>query len=113
MIQDEITTTDFSKFGYRERALAEELLKASREQGFPEDFNSDSVNIMMNTSSGNVFFTNEDCQVAMMNRDKLEVFYSCSECGNEGFKEEFNGKADCKGCKEIWMAEIINQGAKQ
>ena len=34
---NEIVTTDFSKFGYREREMAEELLKASREQGFPED----------------------------------------------------------------------------
>lgn len=48
----EITTTDFSKFGYRERKMAEELLKASREQGFPEDFNQDGLNIM---KTGNTY----------------------------------------------------------
>jgi len=83
-----ITTTDFSKFGYREREMAEELLKASREQGFPDDFNDDETQIMMNMDSGNVFFTNADCQVCMMNGDKLESFYSCPECGNEGFDED-------------------------
>ena len=35
---NEITTTDFSKFGSREREMSEELLKASRIQGFPENF---------------------------------------------------------------------------
>jgi len=94
-------TTDFSKFGTRERKLARELLQASEEQGFPEDFNDDEVTIMMNYSSGNVFFTNEDCQVAMMNGDKLESFYSCSNCGNEGFAEEILTKTGkCKECKE-------------
>jgi len=85
---DNITTTDFSKFGYREREMAEELLKASREDGFPDDFNDDETQIMMNMYSGNVFFTNADCQVCMMNGDKLESFYSCPECGNEGFDED-------------------------
>ena len=85
----EITTTDFSKFGHREKAMAEELLKASREQGFPDDFYDNNTVIMMNMNSGYVFFTNDDCQVCMMNGDKLESFYSCPACGNEGFREDF------------------------
>jgi hypothetical protein len=97
---NESTTTDFSQFGYREREMAEELLKASREQGFPEDFNDDEVIIMMNFHSGNVFFTNADYQVAMMNGDDLESFYSCPECGNEGFADEVLTKSGkCKECK--------------
>ena len=39
----EVTTTDFSRFGSREREMAEELLKAWREQGLPDDFDNDSV----------------------------------------------------------------------
>ena len=98
---NESTTTDFSKFGSRERRLAGELLRASENQGFPEDFNADGVTIMMNLNSGNVFFTNEDCQVAMMNGDELESFYSCPNCGNEGFAEEVLTKSGkCKECKE-------------
>ena len=101
---DETTTTDFSKFGFREREMAEELLKASRVQGFPEDFYDDETTIMMNMNSGNVFFTNSEFQVAMMNDDKLESFYSCPECGQEGFKEDIE-EYDNDCCKE-YLKEI-------
>jgi DNA-directed RNA polymerase subunit RPC12/RpoP len=98
---NESTTTDFSKFGSRERKLARELLQASEDQGFPEDFNDDEVTIMMNRNSGCVFFTNADYQVAMMNGDNLETFYNCGNCGNEGFAEEVLTKSGkCKECKE-------------
>ena len=89
----EVTTTDFSRFGYREREMAEELLKAWREQGLPENFENDSVIIMMNLYSGNVFLTNADYQVAMMNGDRLESFYTDFETGEEGFKEELSKEA--------------------
>lgn len=90
---DRITTTDFSKFGYRERAMAEELLKAWREQGLPEDFDDDEVSIMFNTHSGSVFLTNSEFQVAMMNGNLLESFYTDFETGEEGFKEELSDEA--------------------
>ena len=88
----ETTTTDMSKFGYRERKLADELLTASIDQGFPDDFEFDGVTIMFNMDSGNVFFTNSDYQVCMMNGDKLESFYSLPYSGEEGFKEDFEGR---------------------
>ncbi len=89
----EITTTDFSKFGSRERNMAEELLKAWREQGLPDDFYNEEVTIMMNLLSGNVFLTNNDFQVAMMNGDSLESFYTDFETGEEGFKEDLTEEA--------------------
>jgi hypothetical protein len=106
----ESTTTDFSKFGSREREMAEELLRASRLQGFPEDFDiSDvtevGVSIMLNMNSGYVFFTNADCQVAMMNGDELESFYSCPICGHEGFAEEMEHNTDDPECQE-YLSDI-------
>lgn len=98
---ENITTTDLGDFGHRERVMAEELLKAWREQGLPEDFSDDKVTLMMNTSSGHVFLVNEDFQVAMMNCDKLESFYNCPECGNEGFADDINWNAEkglCGDC---------------
>ena len=89
----ETTTTDFSQFGIRERNLAEELLRAWREQGLPDDFNTDKVTIMLNLMSGYVFLTNSDYQVAMMNGDKLESFYTDFETGEEGFKDELSNEA--------------------
>lgn len=83
-----MTTTNLSDFGYRELVILEELLKAMREQGLPKDFYDEKVHPMMNQSSGNVFLTNSDYQVAMLNGDKLESFYFLSYHGNEGFLDE-------------------------
>lgn len=88
MSNREITTTNFAEFGWRERKLAAELLTASCKQGFPQDFYDEDVQIMMNKNSGNVFFTNSEYQVAMMNGDDLESFYSLPYSGIEGFKDE-------------------------
>ena len=88
-----ITTADFSKFGYRERELAKVLLNAWNEQGLPLYFNNKQVTVMMNTHSGNVFLTNSEYQVAMMNGDQLESFYFDTETGEEGFKDELSKEA--------------------
>ena len=96
MSTKKIITTDFSDFGSRERTMAENLLKASITQGFPSDFITDRIHIMFDKNSGYVFFTNEDFQIAMMNGDKLESFYSCPNCNKEGFKAKFeSGKCTC------------------
>lgn len=96
---EEITTTDMSKFGYIERKQAGELLNASSESGFPDDFNDDGVQIMFNMNSGYVFFTNEDCQVCMLTDEgKLESFYSCPNCGNEGFDGDYPFKKNDGYC---------------
>lgn len=97
------TTTNLSEFGARERLMAENLLKAWREQGLPEDFYEDEVTIMMNTSSGNVFLTNEDCQVAMLNGDTLESFYYTPYSGHEGFLEDLIESLD----NERWEQEDL------
>lgn len=92
------TTSDLSKFGWRERRMAAELLTASCDGGFPDDFEDDEVTIMMNLNSGNVFLTNAEYQVAMMNGNKLESWYSCPYCGHEGFKEDMAhepGNVEC------------------
>lgn len=83
MKTQEITTTDLAEFGSRERWLLVELLTAWDKQGLPKDFYDDDVRAMMNHNSRNVFLTNSEYQVAMMNGDKLEMWYSCSNCGHE------------------------------
>lgn len=79
--------------------MLEDLLKAWRRQGLPDDFEDDAVIPMFNMNSGNVFLTNPDHQVAMLtDDDKLESFYSCPECGHEGFKADMphDGNESCK-----------------
>ena len=94
-----MTTSDLSKFGGRERWLLVELLTAWDKQGLPEDFDNNEVVPMMNMNSGNVFLTNSEFQVAMMNGDKLESCYHCSNCGEEGFAEDCQLNDDgCNHC---------------
>jgi hypothetical protein len=88
-----ITINDFSKFGYRERKLAEQLLNAWNERGLPEGFCADEVTIISNTLSGSVFLSNSEYQAAMMNGDNLEIFYTDFRTGEEGFKNELSQEA--------------------
>ncbi len=94
---NETTTTDLSKFGFREIKMLSKILNAWVKHGLPNDFDNDAVVPMMNFNSGNVFLTNSNYDVAMMNCDRLESFYSCPECGHEGFKDEMEheGNSDC------------------
>ena len=94
-----MTTTDISKFGTREIIMLRDILDAWVENGLPHDFNNDEVVPMMNLNSGNVFLTNSDYQVAMMGDGELQSFYSCPECGYEGFFHEMNNDGE-KCCSE-------------
>jgi hypothetical protein len=95
----ETVTTDLANFGFREIKMAAELLQAWVSQGLPDDFDNDEVRIHMNTNSGNVFLSNSNFDVAMMNGEDLESFYTCPECGHEGFKDEML-HAGNSGCAE-------------
>jgi len=109
MKRQEITTTDLADFGSRERWLLVELLTAWDQQSLPEDFCDDEVRPMMNRNSGNVFLTNSEYQVAMMNGDKLEIWHSCGNCGHEGFAEDCILNDDrCNECKEVDDEAIQN-----
>lgn len=103
-MQDKTVTSDLADFGFIELKQLEKLIRAYRQDGLPSDFNNDEFVPMFNKNSGFVFLTNSDFQVAMMNGDKLESFYSCPECGHEGFKEEM-AHDEGKGCRE-YLREI-------
>jgi hypothetical protein len=104
-------TTDLSKFGYKEWEELRKIVDAMLDHGLPKDFERDGLHPMFNMNSGNVFLTNSEYQVAMLNGEKLESFYSCPECGHEGFLEEIgkeNGHGYADGCWE-WVKEITGQ----
>ena len=82
------TTTNLSEFGNRERALVIELMTEWNNGNLPSDFAEENIQIMLNTTSGNVFLTNDEYQVAMMNDDKIESFYVSPYAGTEGFYDE-------------------------
>lgn len=108
-MRDPIVTADFSEFGYRELAMAAELLTALSEGLCPDDFDGSEVKICLNRNSGCVFLTNEDYQVAMMNGDKLESFYSSPYEGREGFWEELVEQFDEMHPEDQqWMRDIAD-----
>lgn len=100
-------TTDLSDFGHRELEMLEELLCAMRTQGLPNDFEDDEVTPVMNQCSGNVFLSNAQYQVAMMNGDKLESFYTLSYSGEEGFADELYDLFQSGGIDENNFEQLI------
>lgn len=93
-----LITADLSKFGYKELKIATKLLlEYTRGAG---DFLISNIVLNFNTDSGNVFLSDEDYNVGMLNGISLEQFFTCPECGNEGFKEDFK-KSKCKDCQRI------------
>ena len=85
-----MVTTDLSEFGYREIKMAAELLTAYTAPGFSNDFLGDGITLNLNNNSGYVFLIDEDYNCGMVNdaTGKLEQFFSCGECGEEGFKDD-------------------------
>ncbi len=81
-------TENLGDFGYRERRMMEEILHRWNRGGLPTSFYHGGVKFAMNSSSGNVFLTNEDYQVCMLNGDELDMWYSCPHDGREGFLED-------------------------
>lgn len=101
MKTQEIITSDLSQFGSSERREVVQLLTAWDKQGLPVDFDESGVLPMMNRNSGCVFLTNSDYQVAMMNGNHLETWYSCPNCGHEGFNEDCKlNEGGCNECNE-------------
>lgn len=105
-----MTTTNLADFGYRELDMAADLLKAYANGNYEcPYFSNEGVQVMMNQNSGNVFLTDEDCNVLMMNGDKLEGFYVSPYSGYEGFFEELVNQYDEETWNEedkIWLKQL-------
>lgn len=100
------TTSNLADFGEIERKSLIELLIALDKHGLPNDFHDDNITPMLNKNSGYVFLTNDEYQVAMLNGDKIETWYSCINCGHEGFEETC--KINDEGCNECIVNSIKN-----
>ena len=92
-------TTDMTKFGYRELDMAGDLLKAFKGENDKSKWMEDGVQVWFNPNSGNVFLCDEDYNTAMMNGDNLEDWFSCPECGHEGFAEDMMHGEDNAECQ--------------
>lgn len=93
---DNVVTSDLTEFGYRELDMAGDLLKAYAKNGC--DFLNGKVNVFMNKNSGEVFLSDEDMNVGMVTDEgKLEQWFMCNNCNNEGFNEDGESYESCNG----------------
>ena len=103
---DEIITQDLSRFGYRELHEAGRLLIAcSDNQNNINDFLSNDIRVFFNSNSGYVFLSDSDFNVAMMNGDRIELWYSCPYCGHEGFFDDMEHEPEDQECTD-YLVEI-------
>jgi hypothetical protein len=66
----------------------------------------DGVQVWFNSNSGYVFLSDEDFNVAMLDNGKLEQWFSCPNCGYEGFKEDMKHGDGDKDCED-YLKEIV------
>ena len=101
----DVKVIDFEGWGHMEIKEAMELLelyyKDNRYDFYP-------IKIGFNPNSAYVWLEDEDYNVYMELDGKLEQYFNCSECGNEGFKVDIsnNIKDNCPGCKAIINGEL-------
>ena len=100
---DDDTTTDLSEFNSSQIWQLRELLWAWESQGLPEDFFRGGVIPTLNKTTGDVFLTNTKSQMAMLNGERLEMFYICPHCDHEGFEH------DCKFSMAIDFANHLRK----
>lgn len=89
-------TQDLSKLGYREIDQLADLLKIYAANG--SEFLGSGVVWEYNPNSDNLFLLDEDYNVGMINTEtgKLEQWFTCSDCGAEGFKSELVHEDNCE-----------------
>ena len=100
-------TSDLAHFGARERAILVELLQAWERGGLPFDFDEDEVVPMFNRSSGYVFLTNANYEVALVQGGELVSHYWLSYEGHEGTLQELEDEYRSNG--HTWHPDDIEQ----
>ena len=104
-IMNNVYTEDFADIMScsRERYEVLQIINAWNHNGLPSNFYEDNVRLAFNKNSGYVFLVNDDCQVAMMNGNNLECFYTSPYDGREGFIDELFD--DYMEDKDSWHIE--------
>ena len=94
-------TRDLSEFGFREKDMAADLLKAHGSIKDETQYLGFGVTVEFNPMSANVFLVDEDYNVAMMSEDGyLEDFHTCPNCGGEGLSSDFRDDNTDECCQE-------------
>lgn len=93
-------TQDYSEFGQVEREEAGLLLATFGTSKDDTLFLENDISVEFNPNSGYVFLVDGDYNTAMMNDGRLENFFSCPNCGNEGMQSDFKEECTDECCQE-------------
>jgi len=97
-------TNNFKDFGKRELKIASILLIELARGNMPDEFVGDKTFIEFNTDTGDVYFTDEDCnEVELNSKSKLEMVYM-TEGGIRGFYDQIIDTVD-----ETWDYDSVVQ----
>jgi hypothetical protein len=77
---------DQSKFTSSQRQEARKLKEAWEKQGLPDNFSNVGVHIRREKSGNKVFISNNEDQICMLNKGRLDLYITCPKCKNMGFK---------------------------
>ncbi len=98
-----------SQMGYREFDIAGDLLKAFADQRFASSDDRENFQgieeLGFNSNSGCVYLCDENYNCLMLNdKEQLESWLSCAECGAEGFRSDLNWPLNHM-CEECYLKE--------
>ena len=95
---------DFGNVERDEAALLLTTLGSSKDD--TRFFGYGGVAVEFNPISGYVFLVDEDCNVAMMNGDRLEDFLTCPNCNGVGVTSDFREDNEGSECCEEYADEL-------
>jgi hypothetical protein len=92
MIEPDQDPKYFTSFEKQEMAKLE---KARKLQGLPDNYSPVGVEIRRDKLSHQVFFFNAEKKMCMLQGDRLEIYYQCPTCHQEGFKDTISHSPRC------------------
>lgn len=100
---------DLNNFGYQEIEEAKRLLDAFAYNNNTEVLGT-GVTLHFNANSGTVYLVDEDYNAAVLTSEGiLEDWFTCGECGFEGFKDDLIAEGN-ECCKELLInLEILHE----
>ena len=98
-------TIKLEGFGHYQLLEVKDILTSICDDGYPNQFYEDGIEICLNPRSGYIYLQNSDYQCCMMNDGRLEMHYHTPYEGHEGFAEELKEMFECDG--EDWNKDDV------